>query len=55
MALSKLQPEEAKIVMLKWYCGFSLKEIAKIFNKSYDAIGKQHERIKKKLRDILST
>lgn len=54
VALSKLQPEEARIVYLKWYCGFSLKEIADVMNKSYDAISKQHERIKKKLKDILS-
>ena len=55
MALSKLQPEEARIIYLKWYCGFSLTEIADTLNKSYDAVTKQHERIKKKLKEILST
>lgn len=55
VAFSKLTPEETDIIILIWYYGFSLEEVATTIHKTYSAIAKQHERIKKKLRNILST
>ncbi|MDE7087595.1 MAG: hypothetical protein K2O67_05330, partial [Clostridia bacterium] len=54
IALSKLATEEADIIILFWYYGYTLDEVAKILHKSYVSIAKQHERIKKKLKTILS-
>lgn len=54
IALSKLTAEEADIIVLFWFYGYTLGEVAKILHKSYPAIAKQHERIKKKLKTILS-
>lgn len=53
-ALSKLSKEEADIIILFWFCGYSLDEIAKTLRKSYAAVAKQHERAKEKLKTLLS-
>lgn len=53
-ALSKLSKEEADIIILFWFCGYSLDEIAKTLRKSYAAVAKQHERAKEKLKKFLS-
>lgn len=52
--LSKLSKEEADIIILFWFCGYSLDEIAKTLRKSYAAVAKQHERSKEKLKKFLS-
>ncbi len=52
--LSKLSKEEADIIILFWFCGYSLDEIAKTLRKSYAAVAKQHERAKEKLKKFLS-
>lgn len=54
VALDRLTPQEADIIILIWYYGFPLEEVAAILHRSYDAVAKQHERIKKKLKNILS-
>lgn len=54
IALSRLTNEEADVIILYWYYGYSLIEVAKILHKSYGAIAKQHERIKKKFKTLLS-
>lgn len=53
-ALSKLNHEEADVIILFWYYGYSLDEIAKILHKSYAATAKMHERAKEKLKILLS-
>lgn len=53
-ALSKLSKEEADIIILFWFCGYSLDEISKTLRKSYAAVAKQHERAKEKLKKFLS-
>ncbi len=53
IALSKLTTQEADVIILFWYYGYSLDEVAKILHKSYAAVTKQHERIKKKLKSLL--
>ncbi len=53
-ALSKLKKDEADIIILFWFCGYSLDEIAKTLHKSYAAVTKQHERAKQKLKMFLS-
>ena len=52
-ALSKLSKEEADIIILFWFCGYSLDEISKTLRKSYAAVAKQHERAKEKLKKFL--
>ncbi len=54
LALNNLSQEEKDIVLLIWFYGYSLMEVATILHKSYLAVAKQHERIKKKLKNILS-
>lgn len=54
IALSKLTADEADIIILIWYYGYGLREVADILHKSYVAIAKQHERVKKKLKKFLS-
>lgn len=54
IALSKLTEEEKDIIILFWFYGYSLDEVAQILHKSYAAVAKQHERIKEKLKALLS-
>ncbi len=54
LALNNLSQEEKDIVLLIWFYGYSLMEVATILHKSYLAVAKQHERVKKKLKNILS-
>lgn len=53
-ALAQLDEEEADIVVLVWFYGYKLGEVAAIVHKSYFAVAKQHERAKKKLKKLLS-
>ena len=53
-ALSKLSKDEADIIILFWFCGYSLEDVAKTLHKSYAAVAKQHERAKEKLKKFLS-
>lgn len=53
-ALSELTAEESDIIILFWYYGYSLDEVAQILHKSYASVAKQHERIKEKLKTLLS-
>ncbi len=53
-ALAELTAEEADLIMLVWFYGYTLEEVAAIVHKSYYAVAKQHERIKKKLKTFLS-
>lgn len=55
VAFSRLTPEETDVIILIWYYGYSLDEVAEILHKSYHAVAKQHQRIKKKLKNILSS
>ena len=54
IALSKLTTQEADVIILFWYYGYPLDEVAKILHKSYTAVAKQHERAKEKLKKFLS-
>lgn len=50
--LSKLDNEEREIIELKWFQGYSLKEIAEIKGFSLFSIQKKHQRILKKLEKL---
>ncbi len=50
MAIKKLAPDERELILLKWYCGFSLKEIAFYYKRTVPSVWKRHERILKKLK-----
>lgn len=50
-ALQKLKPAETVIVKLKYYYGFSFKEIASVLESNAVAVKKRYQRAIKKLRD----
>ena len=53
-ASQKLNDDERVLIVLIWFYGYLIEEISEILHKSYHAIAKKHERIKKKLKNILS-
>ncbi len=54
-ALQKLSPNDRDLILMYWFYGFTLREIAQITHKSFLSVAKQHERAKKKLKKIMST
>lgn len=52
--LCKLTSLEANIIILKWFYGFSLSEIAKQLDKTYFSVQRLHNRTIKKLEKLLS-
>lgn len=54
-AMKGLSAEGRKIIILYWFYGYSLHEVAAILHKPFLNVAKQHERIKKKLKNLLST
>lgn len=54
LALDKLPAEDKEIIIMKWFYGFSLIDIALIKNRSKEAVWKQHQRSLKKLKKLLS-
>lgn len=54
-AMGQLTESERDVVILKWFCGYTLKEAANIMDKPYDTVIKMHNRLKGKLKNILSS
>lgn len=54
LALNKLPDEDKEIIIMKWFYGLSLLDIATIKNRSKEAVWKQHQRSLKKLKKLLS-
>ena len=53
--INDLMPQERDIIILRYYCQLSWKEISRIQNTSKNAAINKHKRIIKKLRRILET
>lgn len=48
--MGQLTESERDVVILKWFCGYTLKEAANIMDKPYDTVIKMHNRLKGKLK-----
>lgn len=54
-ALKKLSGQDRDLILLYWFYGYSLHEVATILHKPYLNVAKQHERAKKKIKKYMST
>jgi RNA polymerase sigma-70 factor, ECF subfamily len=55
LALARLKPDVREVVVLRYYGGFSVAELARVLGKSEVAVRKELQRARERLRKLLGT